>query len=110
MVSVGDRDAVANLSTLLRLEGFDVSVAYDGPGALELAASLRPEIAVVDLALPGLDGYEVGRRLRQLLTNLLLSSVSAWHVDADRAREAGFNHLLGKPFEVTQFKQILLNS
>ena len=56
-----NRDAADSLAVLLRLQGHEVRVAHDGPAALELAASFRPDVAFLDIGMPGMDGYEVAR-------------------------------------------------
>src|SRR5262249_1566770 len=58
------RDAATSLAKLLRLQGHDVRMAHDGPAALQAAATFRPEIVLLDIGLPGMDGFEVARRLR----------------------------------------------
>ena len=87
--------------TLLRLSGHEVRVAYGGPAALEAARAFRPQVVLLDLGLPGLDGYEVARRLRAdpLTADCLLVAVSGYGQAEDRARskEAGFDHHLTKP-------------
>lgn len=94
-------DAVDMLAVMLRLQGHDVRVAYDGPGALAAAAVYRPEVALLDLGLPGLDGWEVARRLKALpgLERAILVALTGYgrDVDRQRCREAGFRHHLLKP-------------
>jgi PAS domain S-box-containing protein len=94
-------DAADTLDELLTALGHEVAVAYDGVAALELARSWRPTVAVLDIGLPVMDGYELARRLRDQLgpAPLRLIAVTGYGQEADRvrAREAGFDHHLVKP-------------
>jgi CheY-like chemotaxis protein len=96
-------DTARGLSKLLRLLGHDVRVAYDGPTAIEVAGSHKPEIILLDIGLPGMDGYEVVRRLREggCCKESLIIAVSGYGQDEDRRRsqEAGFDHHLVKPVD-----------
>src|SRR5207247_2708625 len=63
---VDDNDSSAqSMALILKLEGYDVRIAYDGEAALETVRSFRPEVILMDIGLPGIDGHEVARRLRQ---------------------------------------------
>jgi CheY-like chemotaxis protein len=93
-------DAVNSLAQLLRLEGHEVRTAYDGPGAVETAKAFRPHVAILDIGLPGLNGHEVARQLRQAgLEELVLIAVTGYGQAQDRRHtlEAGFDHHLVKP-------------
>jgi PAS domain S-box-containing protein len=96
-------DAAESLAMLLRLQGHEVSVAHDGAAALQLTTSTQPELVFLDIGMPGMDGNEVARRLRQhpQLTGLVLVAVTGWGAPEDRRRtaEAGFDHHLVKPVE-----------
>jgi PAS domain S-box-containing protein len=96
-----NKDAADSLAMLLRLEGHEVRVAYDGPAALNLVNGYRPEIVFLDIGMPGMDGYEVARRLRQHpgLENVLLAALTGWGQQEDRRRttEAGFDRHFVKP-------------
>jgi PAS domain S-box-containing protein len=98
-----NKDAANSLAVLLRLKGHDVRVVHDGLSALETAKKYRPEIIFLDIGMPGMDGYEVARRLRQQsdLKNIVLAAVTGWGQQEDRRRtkEAGFNYHLVKPPE-----------
>jgi len=78
-------------------------VAYDGPGALAEVRARRPDVVLLDIGLPGMDGYEVARRLRAAEggARMLLVAVSAYGQDEDResARAAGFDHHMTKPID-----------
>jgi len=96
-------DAATSLSYVLALAGYQVSIAHDGIRALEIADQLRPNVVLLDIGLPGISGYEVGRRLRAQPwgTGLLLIAVTGWGQDTDRAKtlEAGFDEHLIKPID-----------
>ena len=102
MLVVDDNfDAADSLGQLLRLQGHEVGSVHDGPAALELAAAFAPDVALLDIGLPGMNGLELARRLRQLegLQDILLIAQTGWGQEEDRirSREAGFDHHLVKP-------------
>jgi PAS domain S-box-containing protein len=92
-------DAAELLAELLRASGYTASIAHDGPVALELARSFRPEIVLIDIGLPVMDGYELARRLRGMLDGARLIAVTGYgqQGDRDRSRDAGFDDHLVKP-------------
>jgi CheY-like chemotaxis protein len=96
-------DAADSLALLLRLEGQEVGVAYDGPSALAQATAGPPDIAFLDLGMPQMDGYELARRFRAdpALQGVVLVALTGWGQPEDRRRtaEAGFDHHLVKPVE-----------
>ncbi len=106
-----NRDAAASLSRLLTLDGHDVRVAHDGPGALEMARDYRPDLIFLDIGMPEMDGYEVARRLRQQpeMDNTPLAALTGWGQPTDRQRsaEAGFDHHLVKPLDLTALQKLL---
>jgi len=104
-------DTAESLALLLRLKGHEVEVAHDGPAALETARSFEPEIVLLDIGLPGLDGYEVARRLREesRLTHALLVALTGYGQEEDRrrARYAGFDHHFTKPVDPAVLYQVI---
>ncbi len=104
-------DAAESLAVLLRLEGHEVRVACDGPAALAAAQADPPEMVVLDLGMPGMDGFEVARRLRALpgSDGVLLVALTGWAQGEDRRRchEAGFDGHLPKPVEWDALRQFL---
>ena len=94
-------DAAALLADWLRASGHSPEVAHDGPSALQLAVTFRPDVALLDIGLPVMDGYELARRLRAQGGRLRLIAVTGYGQAADRvrAREAGFDAHLVKPLE-----------
>jgi len=104
-------DAADSLALLLRLSGNEVEVAYDGPSALTAAFANPPDVVVLDLALRGLDGYEVARRLRQAADSrgALLVALTGYSQPPyrERAYQAGFDHFLLKPCDPADLHQLL---
>jgi len=107
-------DAARSLARLLtRVYGQEVRVAHDGPTALDLAGEFSPEVILLDIGLPGMDGYEVARRLRnqQAFRRVLLVALTGWGQEDDlaRSREAGFNHHLVKPANPDIIRDLLIH-
>ena len=98
-----NRDAVDALAMMLKLGGNDVEIAYEGMAALAMAQSFVPDAVVLDIGLPGIDGYEVARRLRARpeTAHALIVAVTGYgqKEDRERSRAAGFDHHLVKPIE-----------
>lgn len=104
-------DSAESLGAMLRLMGNQVRTAHDGPSALEEAARFIPNVVLLDIGLPGMDGHEVARRLRLLsgLQEAVLVAQTGWGQDEDRRRShaAGFNHHLVKPVSPTALQELL---
>jgi PAS domain S-box-containing protein len=104
-------DAASMLDMLLRSVGHETRMANDGAEALRIAEKFEPDIVLLDIGMPGLDGYEVARRLRRLARErpLRIIAVTGWGQDADRqrSREAGFDLHLVKPVDATQLAKAL---
>jgi CheY-like chemotaxis protein len=96
-------DNAGGLSRLLKLLGHDVREAHDGRAAIDVARAHRPEVVLLDIGLPGMDGYEVASRLRsdECCSEALIVAVSGYGQPEDlrRAKEAGFDHHLVKPVD-----------
>jgi PAS domain S-box-containing protein len=109
-----NKDAADSLAVLLRLWGHEVRIAHDGVSAVKAAGSYRPDVALLDIGLPGLDGYEVARRLRAnpSLAGMELIAVTGYGQDTDRrrSREAGFDAHLVKPVDLTELQELLARS
>jgi two-component system, chemotaxis family, CheB/CheR fusion protein len=107
-------DSAESLALLLRLRGHEVGVAYDGPAALETAGAFHPEVVLLDIGLPGLDGYQVAGRLRRRrrTAGALLVALTGYGQEEDqqRAREAGFDHHLTKPVDLPVLYELLARS
>jgi DNA-binding response OmpR family regulator len=105
-----NRDVAESLVMLLALVGFDARACFDGAAALAEAAVFRPHAGVLDINMPGMNGYELARRLRAMLgPRLFLMAVTAiGDPDADhRTAEAGFNLRLTKPADPNQLLAVL---
>lgn len=111
LVADDNRDAAASLATLLSLDGHEVSVAYDGRDALASAETFRPDVALLDIGMPNLNGYEVAQSIRSAGwgRSMMLVAVTGWGQSEDkrRAREAGFDHHFTKPLDLDAFGTFL---
>ncbi len=106
-----NQDAADSLALLLKLRGHEVRVAYSGPAALAMTSQYAPDLVFLDIGMPGMDGYEVARRLRQRpgLEKVVLAALTGWGQQEDRRRttEAGFDHHLVKPPEPKALESVL---
>jgi signal transduction histidine kinase/CheY-like chemotaxis protein len=110
LVVEDSRDGRDSLATLLRLMGHRVDVAEDGPQGVEAALLGRPEVALIDIGLPGLDGYEVASRVKGELGGKTLLVALTGHgqpEDRRRALDAGFDAHLTKPVELAALQALL---
>lgn len=107
-----NRDSAMSLSLLLELDGHEVRRAYDGIEALEIADDFRPEITLLDIGMPRLDGYGAARELRrrEWARNALLVALTGWGQEEDKrlAREAGFDHHMVKPVDPEALRRLLM--
>jgi CheY-like chemotaxis protein len=105
-----NRDACDSLEILLNLEGHDVRVAYDGESALELLESFRPDVALLDIGMPILNGYDVAAAVRKQAwgSNVRLVAVTGWGQSDDRQRAmaAGFDAHFVKPVDLTALQAL----
>ena len=108
-----DTDAAESVASLLRSLGHFVDTALDGPTAVVRAIETVPDVVLLDIGLPNLDGYAVARRLRSLhrLRNTVLVALTGYGGDDDRIRaiEAGISHHLVKPAGVDAFQKLFAN-
>lgn len=106
-----NKDSADTLAMLLRLKGNDIRTAHDGVEALEVADKFHPEIVLLDIGLPNLNGYDVARRIRQQPwgQDVLLIALTGWGNDEDRrlSQEAGFNFHVVKPVELAALEELL---
>jgi two-component system CheB/CheR fusion protein len=113
LVADDNRDAADSLQKILALYGHEVRVAYDGAQALALGEEFRPRVAILDIGMPGSDGYDVARKLRTRHgSRLTLVALTGWSQEADRrrAREAGFDHHLTKPVDPQSLNSLLADA
>jgi signal transduction histidine kinase len=106
-----NRDAADSLAMVLETTGHVVHRAYDGEAALQIAQRLSPDLVLLDIGMPKLNGYEVARRLREQPggTRITLVALTGWGQEEDRqrAREAGFDHHLVKPATAESLDRLL---
>jgi DNA-binding response OmpR family regulator len=101
-VADDNRDAADSLQRVLALSGHEVRVAYDGESAVRAGEEFRPRVAILDIGMPGMNGYEVARELRTRHGHqVTIVALTGWGQEADRrkATEAGFDHHLTKPVD-----------
>lgn len=106
-----NKDAADTLALLLTVWGYDVRVAYDGASGLRVADAYRPECLFLDIGLPGLDGFDLARQVRQLpgMTRAKLIALTAYSDETyvRRAKEAGFDYHLVKPAPPSEIERLL---
>jgi len=105
-------DAGDSLSLLLRLHGHECLVARSGPSALEVASAFQPHVVLLDIGLPGMDGYQVAERLREKpdFKNVVLCALTGYTLsdaDRDRPHQAGFDHHFVKPVDLKKLFALL---
>jgi CheY-like chemotaxis protein len=104
-------DAREALQMLLELEGHEVAIAADGPAGVELAGRFHPDLVLLDIGLPGENGYEVARRLAEhpARSRMRLVALTGYGQESDRlrSREAGFDLHLVKPLELARLRELL---
>jgi CheY-like chemotaxis protein len=105
-------DAAIALAELLKMLGYEVQVAYDGPQALTAAPGFRPDVALIDIGLPVMDGYALAERLRQSWSGgkpVRMVAVTGYGLERDRERSArtGFTDHLVKPIELAVLDRLL---
>jgi two-component system CheB/CheR fusion protein len=109
---IEDNVDVANTTQmLLELQGHEVQIAFDGLSGIEAVQKFKPEVILLDIGLPGMDGYEVARRLRKLpeTEKVLLIALSGYGQAQDirKSKEAGFDHHLVKPADINQIEALI---
>lgn len=109
-----NQDSVKSLAMLLELTGNETRTAYDGLEAVEAAAAFRPDVILLDIGLPKLNGYEAARRIREQPwgKKVVLVALTGWGQDEDRqrSREAGFNGHVVKPVDHAALMKLLAES
>jgi CheY-like chemotaxis protein/two-component sensor histidine kinase len=105
-----NKDAADSLGMLLRMMGNEVRTAHDGLEAVGAAAVFRPDVVLLDIGLPKLNGYDAARRIRaERGDNVMLIALTGWGQEEDRRRskEAGFDHHMTKPVEFDALQKLL---
>jgi signal transduction histidine kinase len=107
-------DSATTLGTLLTFLGSEVEIANDGPSALAAMEKYRPNFVLLDIGMPGMDGFEVAKRIRKRpeFDGVTLIALTGWGQEEDhrRTREAGFDHHLVKPADLDALQALLLSS
>jgi CheY-like chemotaxis protein len=112
-ILVADDNAAAadTLAELLSLFGNEVQVVHDGQAALKTFSAWRPDVILLDIGMPGMDGYEVARRVREQTASgkVMLIALTGWGQEKDRklAREAGFDHHRLKPVDLQALQALM---
>jgi PAS domain S-box-containing protein len=111
LVADDNRDGAESLAILLQVEGHDVHVVHDGAAALTALEERRPDVALLDIGMPGMNGYEVAQRVRSspLGRSVVLIAITGWGQDSDKARalDSGFDHHFTKPVEPERIAELL---
>ena len=110
LVADDNRDQVLTLLSLLRGEGYEVRGVYDGQAALDAGAEFEPDVYLLDIGMPGMTGYDVARKLRELYgTNPVIVAITAYAQSSDKiaAQLAGFDHHVAKPFAADTLLKLL---
>jgi CheY-like chemotaxis protein len=105
-----NRDSADSLALLLRLSGHDIHTVYDGVAAVTAAAQLQPDVILLDIGLPGLNGYDAARQIRERRgRDVLLGALTGWGQEEDRSRSelAGFDAHLVKPVDYAELTRLL---
>jgi CheY-like chemotaxis protein len=111
LIADDSQDSADSLTLLLQLMGHEVATAYDGEQAVEAANARRPEVVLLDIGMPKLNGYEACRRIREQPwgREIYLIALTGWAQEEDRRRteEAGFNYHIAKPIDLDVFLKLL---
>jgi two-component system, chemotaxis family, CheB/CheR fusion protein len=101
LIADDNQDLAKGLSILLKLSGFDVETVHDGTAALKAALAHRPDVLLLDIGLPGMDGFQVAEHIRSdpFIKDILIIAISGYNKDIfqGRSQRAGFDHHLVKP-------------
>jgi CheY-like chemotaxis protein len=104
-------DCAATLASLMKYAGHQVRIAHDGPRALEAAEAYNPDLILLDIGLPGMDGYEVARRLRTMpsMLKVVVVAITGYGQEEDRirSRDAGIDHHLIKPVDLEALRVLV---
>jgi PAS domain S-box-containing protein len=111
LIADDNRDSVELMQELLKHSGHDVRVAFDGPATLEVCRQFKPDTVFLDIGLPGLDGYEVAKRIRAIPSceRIQIVAITGYAREEDRARalESGFTDHVAKPIDLDRFSKLL---
>lgn len=106
-----NRDSAETLATLLQIGGNETRTAHDGLAAVAAAEAFRPEVALLDIGLPGLNGWDTARRIREQPwgKTMILVALTGWGQEEDRrkSKDAGFDHHMVKPVDIDALLKML---
>ncbi|MBC7984068.1 MAG: response regulator [Candidatus Obscuribacterales bacterium] len=107
-------DGAESLAILLASEGYEIRTAFNGQDALRIATEFVPDVAVLDIGMPKLNGYEVAKKIKDTAPHspITLIALTGWNQPEDRrrSREGGFDHHFAKPVDMTQLKNALIEA
>lgn len=105
------KDGADSLGMVLKMLGADVEVAYDGPAAIEAMQARRPSVVLLDIGMPGMDGYEVAAHIRAnpAFGDVRLVALTGWGSEEERrrSRQAGFDDHWVKPVDPARLRELL---
>jgi len=109
LIAEDNRDTAESLKRLLRDFGYDAHVINDGESAVPAASALKPHVIIMDIGLPGINGYEAARRIREQNPQVRIVALTGLDkpVDRQRSAQAGIDHHLVKPANPAVLRQIL---
>jgi CheY-like chemotaxis protein len=109
LVADDNRDAAQSLGELLRLMGHEVALAYDGRQAVEMAQHIGPDLTILDIGMPNMNGYECCAEIKKRAPDAVVIALTGWGQDTDRQRSAaaGFKGHLVKPVEIHVLMSII---
>jgi two-component system, chemotaxis family, CheB/CheR fusion protein len=102
-----NRDAADTMVLLLNGYGQDARAVYNGGSALETAREFKPDVAIIDVGLPGIDGFEVARQMRGILPQVVLIALSGWKIDPSEQRAKNFDHFITKPCDAQELARLI---
>jgi CheY-like chemotaxis protein len=106
-----NRDAADSMAEMLKITGYETRTAYDGLEAVQTAAGFRPDVVLLDIGLPKMNGYEAARHIRKQSwgEGMALIALTGWGQEEDKrlALEAGFDYHLTKPVEAAALEKLL---
>jgi CheY-like chemotaxis protein len=102
-----NRDSADAMVLLLNGFGHTAEAAYNGVNALEAAQEFNPDVAIIDIGLPGIDGFEVARHMRETLPHVVRIALSGWKIDSNDSRARNFDHFFIKPFDPQELERLI---
>ena len=111
LIADDNRESADSLAKLLEIIGNETQIAHDGLAAFNLAMTCRPDVMLLDIGMPKMNGYDTARRIREQAwgTNILLVALTGWGQEEDRRKslEAGFNLHMVKPLDLLALEKLL---